>query len=405
MPSLKSSSSHCLELFIKCVPRNPRSKVARLESPWVETTRQFLTCLRVEFDTIWETEQAFVDALRSLVATGRLPCLPHFAVGASDVVPSSRFARPVAVWMLPEGAGVWADKADPRCDAKFIALFASVQAGLARACSPIGSNPLGPSLRRYFRNPISRRWVTTLPNEEHFPLLSDYADVVCKEENHAMMAMRSALPQVIGATLESSNTIFNAMLDRANDIIADPAHSPLPTDPNAVAAMLRSLVDPVTMGIKGDVDALDYVRDQAASCASTMKSFPTQNLQRGRIAHETSGIVSLEARQAMGARYSAAARRKKNHDLIAKVYRAALARGERPDNNLLCRETKLTRQSIARYLPMINRNIAAEDVGTNQLTLASSDLSSDRPFIGFMSHYQESDMRSSTLPSPVSNRS
>ncbi|MBY3433601.1 hypothetical protein HFN89_05510 [Rhizobium laguerreae] len=187
-----------------------------------------------------------------------------------------------------------------------------------------------------------------------------------------MMAMRSAIPHVIGATLESCNTILNAMLDRANEIIADPAHSPLPTDPNALAATLRSLVDPVAMGMEGDVDALDYIRDQAVSCASTMKSFPTQNRQRGRIAHETSGINSLEDRQAMGARYSAAARRKKNRDLIDKAYRAALVRGERPDNILLCRETKLTRQTIARYLPVIKRNIDAEDVETIKLTLDPS---------------------------------
>jgi len=345
-------------------------KVLNLDYAWVEGNRTMVSLIRIDLDYAFDSFTDLRVRLGTMVAEGRLPCMPHLVVGdVCDMLdedeegravirqklwkPHLWFILPDAVNMGPKG------RAAPR------RLLDAVYRGLCNVLLPLGADPNAKALLVRGKNPLSPWWETENFNDEFFPNLSEYAAVLgdamkLSQEQLARLAAeeQSGLPATV------SNVAFNTWKAETWRLLRewhgkrDPAYLAALSDRKALKELLAAAMPLDYMLTLGEglteptrsAYVLDKVLGFAARQWSPQKADEAAGYRsRGRLRHLTDDAPTLKAKQAIAGKVVAEARMQAAQHAVIQAMSAVETSGAPFTQAEVTRASGLNRKTVSRH--------------------------------------------------------
>lgn len=363
---LRSEKNAILRLFVARVPKGGRarasddkatlyvpfkSKLLTLDTAYIEVNKLFLSMIRLDCDAIFESLASCLEELQKLFDAGKMPHLPHIIVG--DTLDDGRFANPHFIYMLPAGAEVWNDFADPRCRKEPVRLFDAVSRGLAKGLLSMGVDTAAPRLTQRMKNPLSPIWTVTTPNASDFMTLSEYSRCVDVRTTHEELVRHAAAIQSeMGLT--PSNILFNGLRARAAKLLRDwhfDSDTRMTKSRDALADDLHvALTVYARESGNSDIQISQVVGKVASHMAAEFDpaKIGIKKSNRHSLMHLVDGVASVAARQKIGAEHSASVRKSKTLAALVVVYSKALAEGCEPSVTELAKSAGVSRAAAYR---------------------------------------------------------
>ncbi|MBB4199944.1 hypothetical protein CCR94_10820 [Rhodoblastus sphagnicola] len=304
------------------------AKILGLDEAYFELNRTMRIGWRIDLDADFASWDALRTGLESLVAQRRLPCLPHAAVGRSCPT-TGKITHPHLWWLLPYGAAVWFDEADPRCNPKQIAFFKGVVGGCTAVLLELGADPTACLLPLKGKSPLSPVWDSVIWNQTDFPTLADWARHVDTRAKLSTLS-RAAAQRDSGLSGAGSNGTFLALQRLAFDAlramaeVGDPDYLAALDDRPALSRLLinRSRHDvAATAATREDRKRAFAIFIHVARYAAEAWN-PKPNcraVDRGACAADVEGLPK-HARQRVGALYAAAVKSETTRRRIRDAY-------------------------------------------------------------------------------------
>ncbi len=351
-----------------------RSKLLSLDYAWVEGNREMVSLIRIDLDTFFESFEHLRRQLQYLVHEGRLPCLPHLVAG--DMAPvrlsqrdadgvfrdrvASMLVRPHLWFILPDAVNM---KATGRKGPQ--RLLDAVYRGLCNVLKGLGADPNAKALLVRGKSPVSPWWDSVNMNDEVFPSLSGYAEILgdAMKVSQEQLA-RAAAEKQSGLPAAVSNEFFSAASREAWRILRDlhqrkdGEYLASLADRGLLAGMLARLMpmDRVLLLGEGLVEpargayVLDKVIGYAASRWSPHKADEAISFRnRGSMKHLVADASSLKEKQAITGRVVAEARMQAARHTILKAMDAVERSGAPFTQAEVVRASGLNRKTVSRH--------------------------------------------------------
>jgi hypothetical protein len=333
------------------------TKTAGLALPYIEQARHKRVGLVVEVSGHWPTGSAFVTALSTYAAAGRLPTIPHVAVLDRDA-PAS--IRAQLWWLLPKQSWTWLDSADPRWRRNSADFYADLTRNLGAALRTMpGVETATSADLPVVMSPFCSRWERWVLQQVDFKGFGDLA-----------RALRAAAPRTSAPSRDPAGDAYRAAKPRAVSSLrtaasrSDPTYLSALGDDSAlarwIADKIRTDVHRVVLG--GHPDAADDrlrsevergVADAAREIAAWWDPtrFRPDGKRRGRDQDVGEGLPR-SAKQALAGRMTASGKAVKN-DYVGKIAEAIVhlteTSGDHPTQAAVMRHTGIPKQSIHRW--------------------------------------------------------
>lgn len=344
-------------------------KVLGLDTAYVEGNRLMISLIRIDLDLTFPTFDHAIEAIRDVVDSGDIPCMPHLICGVvgharirtigEDGVEVETFhpkalIRPHVWVVLPEGSAV---NAGPNGRAAPKRLLAGVVRGINAAFLHLGADPAASPFLVRGKNPLSPFMESAALNNSTWPTLSEWAEWVDTRVSSEKLSRQAAEIQS-GLDKRPSNVAFTAWQRAAYDILraahrsGDPAYLTAvqpSVDPGALADLLRDRMpladldrDPNWSDVAAE-RVLERVVTYAAASWDPARA-ETVRIARGAMMHETDGLTTRKAQSASGKR-SASLNANRTLTALVNAYRSIVEAGGKPNQTTVSKAAGIGRRT------------------------------------------------------------